>query len=137
MRISRDPVDVAQARQQIAGGKKRSKYRAVPTVAHGIAFDSKAEAARYGQLLLLAKAGKIENLRVHPRYELIAASTTRTVAGAIKPLRTVGFYEADFSYYDTERRVEDVKGFDTPLSKWKRKHVKAQYGIDVTIVRMR
>ena len=131
MRISRDPVDVAQARQQIAqGGKKRLKYRAVPTVAHGIAFDSKAEAARYGQLLLLAKAGKIEDLRVHPRYELIAASTTR-------PLRTVGFYEADFSYYDTERRVEDVKGFDTPLSKWKRRHVKAQYGIDVQIVRMR
>lgn len=116
---------------------RRSKYGAQRTTVDGITFDSKAEAKRYGELKLLEKAGEIESLEVHPRYELIAASTTGTVRGAISPLRSVGFYEADFSYYDTERRVEDVKGRDTPLSKWKRKHVKAQYGIDVQIVKMK
>ena len=27
--------------------------------------------------------------------------------------------------------TEDVKGFKTPLYRWKKKHVAAQYGIDI------
>lgn len=35
-------------------------------------------------------------------------------------------------YRDTQPYVvEDVKGFKTPLYKWKKKHVEAQYGITI------
>lgn len=49
----------------------------------------------------------------------------------------VGDYRGDFSYLDYKRGriVEDVKGMDTPLSKWKQKHVALQYGITVEIVK--
>lgn len=49
----------------------------------------------------------------------------------------MGLYRADFTYYDltaNEWLVEDVKGYDTRMSRWKRKHVAAQYGIEVRIV---
>jgi len=120
--------------------KAANKFGAKAVVLDGIRFDSQAEAKRYVELKLLERAGEIEDLRWHPRYELIAASTTGTLRGAISKLRTVGYYEADFSFYNlrtSERKIEDVKGLDTALSRWKRKHVKAQYGIDVTIVRMK
>jgi hypothetical protein len=47
-------------------------------------------------------------------------------------------YLADFQYWDNEqgkRRWEDVKGYDTPLSKLKRAMILAEYGIVVEIVR--
>jgi len=52
----------------------------------------------------------------------------------------IGSYRADFLYDELQgdvwvTKVVDVKGYDTPLSAWKRKHVRAQYGVDVQIVR--
>jgi len=94
----------------------------------GICFDSKAEAKRYGQLKLLLKAGEIRDLETHPRYVLFAE-------GGARP---VGIYEADFRYdgvSDGRSVVEDVKGVDTPLSRWKRRHVEAQYGVKVQVIR--
>lgn len=113
-----------------------NKFGAKKVTLDGYLFDSIAESRRYQELKLLQRAGEIESLEVHPRYALMSPSTTGTIRGALGPqARLIGHYEADFSYYDTERRIEDVKGFDTPLSKWKRKHVRAQYGIDVQIVK--
>ena len=46
----------------------------------------------------------------------------------------MGRYEADFVYVDLTNgavTVEDCKGFRTDLYIWKRKHMKAQYGIDI------
>jgi len=103
----------------------RSKYGAVPTVVDGIRFDSKKEARRYQELRLLEKAREIEDLTLQPIFSLKAS------------LGTVGEYRGDFCYTDLRtglRVVEDVKGVDTPLSKWKRRHVKAQYGIEVQLV---
>jgi len=119
-----------------------SKYRAVPTVVDNIRFASKAEARRYGELLLLQKAGRIEDLTLQPSFALHAASTSgqlgqaiQATAGTLKTL--VGHYRGDFSYLDYKRGrvVEDVKGMDTPISRWKRKHVAIQYGITVEIIR--
>lgn len=117
------------------------KYGAKPTVVDGIRFASKAEARRYSELKLLAKAGKIECLELQPVYVLYAPLTTGTVRGALRAhagqLPKVGKYVADFRYYDMETGalvVEDVKGYDLPLAKWKRKHTEAQYGITVTLV---
>ena len=109
---------------------KAHKYHAVPTMVGDIRFDSKAEAACYQELRLLEKGGVIRDLQLQPAYplEIVAYDGSEHV---------VGEYRADFTYYDIEQqrvRVVDCKGMDTPLSKLKRKIVKARYGIDVEIV---
>jgi len=102
--------------------KRRSKYNATKTTVDGIVFDSAKEARRYGELKLLENAGKIECLVLQPEYPLEA-----------KRGGEVGKYRADFAYYSPSHGfiVEDVKGFKTPLYRWKKKHVEAQYGIQI------
>lgn len=90
-------------------------------------FDSKAEHKRFQELLLLQKAGKIINLQIQPKYPMKVNE------------EKIGTYIADFFYEEKSGAlhgavVEDCKGFDTALSKWKRKHVYAQFGIKVKIV---
>jgi hypothetical protein len=121
--MARKPLRMPHAR--------RSKYAAVRTEVDGITFHSKREAARYGELKLLEKARRIDSVRLQPELELCA------VRHPLGPIR-IGTYRADFKYWDKTRGCEvweDVKGMDTPLSKWKRKHVLAQYGIHVQIVK--
>jgi hypothetical protein len=121
----------------------RSKYGAVPTLSHGIRFHSKREAARYHELLLLARAGEIWDLELQPVFMLCVPSTTGTVSGGLRDLAgtfngRIGVYRADFRYWDRSGCVvEDVKGVATPLYKWKKKHVEAQYGITVQEIRYR
>lgn len=90
-----------------------TKYNAKPTVVDGIRFDSQAEAARYGELRLLEQAGKIRDLRIHRRFELIPAFTTNMG----RRVRAVS-YESDFTYYESGYKalvVEDVKGVRTSV----------------------
>jgi hypothetical protein len=97
----------------------RSKYGAQRTTVDGITFDSKREAIRYGQLKLLEQAGEIGSLECQARYILRVATIP------------IGSYVADFCYTTAagSHVVEDVKGVRTPLYRWKKKHVEAQYGI--------
>jgi len=110
--------------------RKGHKFGAVPTVVDGIRFASKAEAKRYGELKMLEKAGKIEELQLQPRYPLYALS--RNDKQEVK----IGEYRADFQYQFTSDPhtgvIEDVKGMRTPLYNWKKKHFEAQYGIEIT-----
>lgn len=103
--------------------RKHRKYRNEPTRVDNYVFDSKAEARRYEELILLERAGLIEKLGIHPRYPL-------SVAGVV-----IGEYEADFSYIDVKSEgsfvVEDVKGVRTALYCWKVRHMKAEHGITV------
>src|SRR3990167_4438640 len=116
--------------------KRRSKYRAVPTVVDNIRFASKAEARRYGELKLLERAGKICDLALQPRFELCVSDPE---GEEIK----IGTYVADFYYLTLDKFgdnfsievVEDVKGFRTDLYKWKKKHFETQYGIKITEVK--
>jgi len=104
----------------------RRKYRNVPTVVDGIRFASKAEAKRYGELKLLAKAGAITGLELQHRYPL------HDVSGAI-----AAHYVADFDYFDTKRGqhiTEDVKGVLTRAFKLKAKFFEAQYGRPITLI---
>lgn len=95
-----------------------TKYRAVPTFVGDIRFDSKAEAARYRELLLLFKAGQIRNLELQPKFTIALNG------------RKVFTYRADFSYFEGQSRViEDVKGFRTPVYRLKKKIVEAQLGV--------
>ncbi len=94
-----------------------SKYGNHKAEADGITFDSKAECARYQELKLLVQAGTIEELTVHPKYELLPAFRDR----AGKRHAPV-WYEADFSYREHGQGVvEDVKGFPTAVFRIKMK----------------
>lgn len=117
----------------------QSKYRAVPTMVDGIRFASKKEARRYGELKLLERAGEIWDLELQPKFPLHVPSTSGYLRLAALSLNhcgmfNVGEYRGDFKYHDAHTEpyvVEDVKGFKTPLYKWKKKHVEAQYGIQI------
>lgn len=117
------------------GATKPRKYRNRPTTVDGITFDSKAEARRYSELKLLEKAGEISDLSLQPQYPL----TVQMPAGLFEPASaTIGKYVADFRYYEGDYGdlvVEDVKGTETALFKWKRKHFEAEYGIKLRVIK--
>lgn len=130
-------------RAALKAGKraKPHKYGAKSETVEGVRFASRAEARRYQELRLLEKAGEIESLELQPRFPLKTQLTTGTMHGAFRAIAdnfpVIGEYRGDFRYFDLRGRgwiVEDVKGLDTPLSRWKRKHVAAQYGVIVEIV---
>jgi hypothetical protein len=82
-------------------------------------------------LKLLERAGEIRELTLQPVYPLMVPG--RGTGGPYDRV-CLGKYVADFRYREGPRgilRVEDVKGFKTPLYRWKKKHVEAQYGIEV------
>ena len=107
-------------------GSRRSKYGAVKTEVDGVLFDSKREAKHYQDLTWRQLIGEIGLLQLQPVFPL-------SVNGVV-----IGKYVADFQYvltHNGEVIVEDVKGFDVPLGRWKRKHAEAQYGVVITLVK--
>lgn len=105
---------------------KRNKYRARKTVVDGITFDSALEAKYYANLKLLEKAGAVYGVECQVEY----------------PIEINGKhcckYLADFRFYDKERdrvRVIDCKGFDTAVSRLKRKLVAAVHGVEVEVIK--
>ena len=115
-----------------------SKYKAKRTEVDGIVFASMKEARRYQELKLLQRAGEIRKLELQPVFEL-HAPTMDDDEPLPKPQERLGCYRGDFSYEQRHPAdksswysvVEDVKGFKTPLYRWKKKHVEAQYGIQI------
>jgi hypothetical protein len=51
--------------------QKKHKYGAKRTEVMGIKFDSKKEANRYLELKMLARAGKIRDLKLQPKFLLL------------------------------------------------------------------
>lgn len=90
------------------GHRKATKYHNQHVKLDGHSFDSKAEAERYAELVMLQQAGGIIGLRVHPRFIVVAKDDN---GPAIK-------YEADFQYIDSQGNevVEDVKGGKATLT---------------------
>lgn len=113
----------------LAGGQRsKSKYGNKRVEVDGIWFDSEAEAKRYGELLLLVKAGQISDLQVHTRLAFEIEGDTMFV------------YQPDFEYTDHTglaeagvpvRVYEDVKGVRTAVYKLKKRLIEAQYGITI------
>jgi hypothetical protein len=100
-----------------------NKYGAKKVQQDGYVFDSLAEAARYRELCLLVRAGRISNLKVHPRFTLQRAFEDR----AGHKHRAI-YYEADFGYLENGvETIEDVKGVETPAFKLKMKLFLFQY----------
>lgn len=103
------------------------KYHAKQVVTEDGRFHSMAEHRHWCELRLLEKAGAIKHLQRQVVFPLNA------VGGGF-----VGNYVADMVYEeDGKRVVVDVKGFDTPLSKWKRKHAQKQYDMIIKLIQAR
>jgi len=106
-----------------------SKYNSKKTVVDGQKFDSKKEARRYQELLLLEKAGVIKDLRMQVKFTLIPAQRDEATG---KVVERECSYKADFVYdEDGKTVVEDVKGFRTKEYIIKRKLMMWRYGIRI------
>lgn len=107
--------------------KRLSKYRNRKVTVDGIAFDSRKEAARWRELSLLERAGKIAGLQRQVRYELIPS---QKMDGKVveRPVH----YVADFVYQeDGQTVVEDTKGVKTKDYILKRKMMLHVHGIRI------
>ena len=101
--------------------KKPSKYHAQPVVVDGLRFDSKREAARWRELVLLEKAGEITDLWRQVPYVLIPKSDYgRAIV-----------YKADFVYKTKAgvEIVEDAKGVKTDVYQLKKRLMAEVHGI--------
>lgn len=112
---------------------RRQKYGNIHVKEDGHTFDSKKEYKRYCELRMLARAGKIKHLQVHPRFPIKVNEQLMCT------------YEADFSYYETQDGtiktpyqyvVEDVKSqaTKTPLYELKKKLMKAVHNVEISEV---
>lgn len=109
---------------------KKSKYNNKKVEIDGIPFDSKKEAKRYSELVIMQKAGEISELRRQVKYVLIPQQRMPDITGprgGIKRgvvLEKECAYIADFVYFDNQLGkyvVEDTKGFRTDAYIIKRK----------------
>ncbi|WP_230656903.1 DUF1064 domain-containing protein [Psychrobacter sp. I-STPA10] len=113
--------------------KKSNKYGAEETVVDGIKFHSKKEATRYSELKSLLRNGKITDLELQPKYDLIP---TTKIGGKTYCKIT---YSADFKYKDSKGAViiEDVKSVATKKNhvyQIKKRLMKTVHGIEVVEV---
>lgn len=84
--------------------RRRRKYGNIKVRLDGYLLDSREEARHYRDLRSLEVAGKIESLKIHPRYVLVPAFEHRGVK-----YRAVTF-RPDFSYYENGQLIiEDSK----------------------------
>lgn len=109
-----------------AATPKRRKYGNVPVTVGGVTFDSRKECARYGELLMMERAGLIEGLERQVEYRL-------EVNGVL-----VARYLADHRYREGGAVVvEDVKGGKgrkgtrTQAYRIKRRLMLAIHGIEI------
>jgi len=105
--------------------RSRPKYGNKKTVVNGIKFDSKWEAERYLYIKSLERAGRVKDLELQVRFNLIVND------------QKICAYIADFRYKREDKDgewheiVEDAKGVETTEFKLKKKLMKACLGIDI------
>ena len=105
--------------------RSRPKYGNKKTVVNGIKFDSKWEAERYLYIKSLERAGRVKDLELQVRFNLIVND------------QKICAYIADFRYKRKDKDgewheiIEDAKGVETPEFKLKKKLMKACLGIDI------
>lgn len=99
---------------------KRPKYGNRKTVVDGITFDSKRESRRYELLKERKRAGEIKGFSRQVAFSL---------PGGI-------VYICDFLIYNNDDTftVEDSKGIHTKEFKIKRRLLRAEYGIEISLV---
>ena len=119
-----------------------SKYNSRKITVGGITFDSRREAKRYQELYILLRAGKIKDLQLQKRYELIPAQYEsyerygkrgQRLKDGQRCIEKSVVYVADFDYLDEygNHIVEDTKGMRTEAYIIKRKMMLYFHGIKV------
>lgn len=116
----------------------RSKYHSKKITLNGITYDSKKEAKRHQELLLLERAGAIQSLQTQVKYVLIPAQREPDKVGKRggtikgKLIERECAYIADFVYIENGQTVvEDTKGYRTTDYKIKRKLMLYIHGIRI------
>jgi hypothetical protein len=122
--VARNPWQklIPQPQEEHTGSRPR-KFRNIPTVYAGLRFDSKREAVRAKELILMEKAGLITDLvlaKRQLRFPLIVNG------------KKIGTYVADARYCESGHVIiEDVKGYRTREYRTKKQLMKALYDIDI------
>lgn len=119
----------------------KNKYSNIKTCVNGIEFDSRKEARRYSELLLLQRAGAIRDLELQKKYVLVPAQYETYERYGKKGQRLQDgqrlvekecAYIADFVYKEGgETIVEDTKGMKTKDYIIKRKLMLYVHGIRI------
>lgn len=117
---------------------KSSKYGNKKIVVEGNTFDSKKEAKRYQELLLLERAGAIRNLQRQVKYILIPTQREPDVIGKRGGIKKGNVIEKECAYYadfvyeeNGQTVVEDTKGMRTTDYIIKRKLMLHIWGIKI------
>ena len=118
-----------------------NKYHAKKTIVNGIEFASRKEAHRYQELLLLQRAGEIQDLQMQVKYVLIPAQyetyarygkNGNRLKDGRRLIERECSYIADFVYtIGGQGVVEDTKGFRTKDYGIKRKLMLYVHGIKI------
>lgn len=107
-----------------------SKYHNLKVKRHGMTFDSKKEADRYDELLLMLRAGLINGLETQVPFTLIPNQRD----GEGRVIERAVTYKADFVYQEGGKMVvEDVKSPITRTPEYiiKRKLLLWKFGIRI------
>lgn len=129
--------------QALAQPQGQNKYHNEPDTRGALHFDSRKEARRYDELLLMLKAGQIRNLRLQQQYTLQESYIDAQTGERVRAIR----YVADFAYErPTEPDcngtvywlpvVEDVKSRATKTQKYeiKKKLLRERFNLTITEV---
>ncbi len=118
-----------------------NKYKSIKTTVNGIEFDSRKEARRYQELLLLQRAGVIRDLQMQVKFVLIPAhyevverygKKGQKLKDGEKLIEKECSYIADFVYEENGKKVvEDTKGVKTKDYIIKRKLMLYVHGIRI------
>ena len=106
---------------------QKNKFNAKKTECLGILLDSKWEAERYGQLVMLQRANHIRDLKTQVRFDIVINE------------QKVCTYVADFTYYEINQDgseefiVEDAKGLETAVFRLKKKLMKIVNDLEIKI----
>ncbi len=122
-----------QAQQGVPKEDRRRVRGTKRTVVDGVSFDSKTEAQRWHELLVLQEVGDICGLRRQVDIGLIGRDSPIMTDGG----RQQRVYRADFVYVDNALGtmvVEDRKGHETEKFKLIKAILSAQ-GIEILITR--
>lgn len=111
------------------GSHGKTKYGSRKDTRGELRFDSKKEARRYDELMVMLRAGIISDLRLQPQFTLQESYITET-GERIRAIR----YTADFSYkFGGKLVVEDVKSKPTRTKEYlrNRKFMRSKFGIEI------